>query len=223
MIQDITIWLSGPMDYTEGLRLIERYSESRVLKMMLNAGETAFNRQKMAEALTELNQNSDTEVKVKEALSRQILTDRQYDEAPDAIKELKRKASLLFKENARRHAQLCQMVAEARRKHGSDIAQINAFLQERDAGAVANMILDCDDELAELFHKIDYWAQNKELPPDAPPVPEIIIADSMVDMIRHRDNLRCRISKAKKKKQEDKLRQLSAQLNAIEKKIDELT
>lgn len=221
-ITDIQIWLAGRMDYAAGYELVARYSDNRVLKLMLSKGETSFNREKMIEELTALNRSEEANYKARpQPEERKILGDEEWLRAPAEIRELKKRATELFKENARKHAKLCHMVAESKRLHGNDINAINAYLKEHHAGIIANEILDIDDELSVMFNKIDYWRANGKLQEDIQPV--AIDETDKAELIRQRNNLRSNLSKARRK--DNNAAAISAieqRLIQIQRRIDEL-
>jgi hypothetical protein len=221
-IQEITIWLSGRKEYESGLSLIRRYSQRAILKRMLEIGETEFNRAKMIEELIELNRSEKALVNVKPAQEQKILTDSEYEAAPTEVREIKKRATELFKTNARRHAQLCNIVQEALRLHGKDREAVNAYLKDRNSGIIANEILDADEELSEMFFRIDHWRKFGELPSaTAIDVPE---ETDVVELIRQRNNLRCQVSKKKKKPGNEKaIKELQIRIDALQKQIDALT
>lgn len=220
-IVDIEIWLKGKLEYASGLDLINRYSDNRALKMMLAKGETAFNREKMIEELTALNRSGEAEYKVRpQPQERKILDESEWMRAPEAVRELKKTATALFKENARKHAKLCHLAAEGKRLHGNDINAINKYLKENNAGIIANEILDADEEMAELFRNIDFWRANGKLPEDILPV--AIDDTDKAELIRQRNNLRSNLSKARKKNKDAAVSEIENRIAMIQRRIDEL-
>lgn len=194
MIGEIEQWLEGQRDYAAGVAIVRKYSKSAFLKRMLATGETDFNREKMLAEILQLSQQR----KAPEAPHRpamEILTDGEYQKAPPEVKALKNKATELNKLNGRRHAQLMTWVAEARRSHPRDIARINAYLRTRSAGDVANQILDTDDELADLYFKIDYWRIHGKLPAGTPE--HSLPLEDKYHLQKQLNNVRSRISKLK--------------------------
>lgn len=221
-ITDIQIWLAGTMEYAAGIELLARYSDNRVLKMMLAMGETSFNREKMIEELTALNRCEDAQYKARPpAEERKILNDDEWLRAPEPVRALKKRATELFKENGRRHAKLCQLVTDAKRIHGKDIVKINEYLKEHDSGVIANTILDVDDEIALLFNQIDYWKAEGKLPEALSPVPEDV--RDKAELIRARNNLRSNLSKARKKQGKEKeVNEMEQKLSDLQRRIDGL-
>lgn len=221
-IVDIQIWLSGKHDYSTGLQLINRYSNNRVLKMMLDRGETSFNREKMIEELTALNRSEEANYNNRpQPEERKILGDAEWLRAPAEVREWKKRATELFKENGRKHARLCHLVSEAKRVHGNDINAINNYLKEHHAGSIANEILDMDDEIASLFEKIDYWREFGNLPKEQNTV--TIDETDKAELIRQRNNLRSNLSKARRKQNNaSAISALEKQIILIQRRIDEL-
>jgi len=221
MIAAIEQWLHTGQDFDTGVILIHKYSSRSLLKRMLESGDTDFNREKVLEELIFLNQQ---EEKKKEpvVVRKAILSEQEYQLAPDNIRAIEKQAKDLFKENARRHAELATMLNEALKQFPNDLKRQEEYLTARNAGDIGNVILDVDDEIAALFYKIDYWKVHKKLPED---LSRERSQQDLPDLMQALSNIRSRISKEKRKCKDDpsaKLKFLQVERDSIESKINGL-
>jgi len=172
---EISDWLSGKQDYNTGVELYKKYGTNNYLKELFAEGEDDYNREKLTEELQQLGRDVKPVYKFKRTLSD---PEEDFSKLPEVVQNWIEAAKLLFKQNAHRQSMLCNLPGK----------------QER--GELAHKILAVDDELQELYWKIDFYKITKELPPE---LPEISLPEEMsaLDIKEEIQRLSVQISKQK--------------------------
>jgi hypothetical protein len=254
-IAEVDIWLSSRRDYSVGVALYVKYGKNEFLKKVFAQGVSDFNKQKLLGELTGLVGSEKLEDRRPETEDRRSKTgdgrremgggrpktedripnpqkgmtlrvdDEQYKTFTDDVRAIHTRAMDLNKINARRQKELYDLVREAKRIFGKDVAKINQWLIEHGSGDKVNIMLDTRKEMNELFYKVDYYKVHKKLPADVAKENATVLDKS--EMKQRLLNLRSRISKLKKSivdevERDKAVEQLLADKALLEGRIDEL-
>lgn len=226
---EVDYWLKNAGSYEDGIAILKRYNPKSIHIRIFERSNTEFNRRKLFEMITELYKSGKIgNYKDPEKRIQEVMSDAEWKSAPDRIKDLNEEAKKKFKECARIHSNLVRLTHEAKeyaRPHQKNevryINAINSYLKLHNAGLLANQLLDMDDEVADMFYKIDYWKLHNRLPDESASVNEI--SEPLHELERKLRNLRARRSKIKKKENAaaDLLR-IEEEIVSIEKKVNGL-
>lgn len=221
-IESIEQWLRSDKDYAAGLTLVHRYSKNSFLLKVLDKGATSFNRHKLLSELIELN-NAELPKPEGVVIRKKILSDEEFASAPFDIRRIENQAKELIKQNGKRHSEINTLINESRKLFPGNPYKQQEYLDDHHLGDKANIILDTDDEIAALFHKIDFWKIHRKLPDEA--ALSKIAGKDPAQIKQELQNIRSRISKEKKKPDFStsmKMKQLESQRDLLQSELDEL-
>jgi len=176
-IAEITKYLQGSEEYTDGVKLYEKFGTDNFLKRLFAKGFGKYNRDRLRSELEKLNQV--LQDPPAPAARFTIENSSAYDTLPLEIKELNSKKDSAFKEMRDLHSRLLLM-------------------SPRDRSIATFRILDLEKQVKHMWQKLDHYAEHKKIAPEDP-LP--VIPSSLADLIRRRTNLRCYVSKGRIKYQ----------------------
>lgn len=202
---EVDYWLKNSGSYEDGIAILKRYVPKSIHIRIFERSNTEFNRKKIFKMISDLYKSGKNgNGKAPEKIVQEVMSDKEWKSAPDSVKELNEAVKKKYKECARIHSNLVRLTQEAKeyaRPHHKNEARyinaINSYLKSHDAGLLANQLLDMDDEVAEMFYKIDYWKVHNRLPGESASLNET--TEPLHELERKLRNLRARRSKIKKK------------------------
>ena len=148
------------MNYDAGVQLYMQYGSNATLKRVLsNEEETAFKREKLKEALTQLLTADKSPASHPKSLP-QIPTEQQFKHwPPQPIEDIVLAA--LYNQWKPLYGEMKSLqhrIDEVAQQGGTDP---NKLIE---AGQMAIQILNLEDEIDGIYYQRDYYYQNKELP-----------------------------------------------------------
>lgn len=211
-IAELQSWLSSRVkNYDTGLKLFEKYGDDEFTLDMLRLGNNDYNRQELYRLLLEASRQESPAV---QSARKVIATDQEYVRLIPKAQQLVDQAKDLMKLNGNRVGELDGIIDRALKI--TDPIDQEKFLKENETGDKANMILDTDDVIAELFEKIDYCKKHGKLP-DSPAESQLPEHLSYAELKSMQANLRSQRSKAKG--DPEKLKILTDQLVDIDRRL----
>jgi len=192
---EIDLWLNSSRDYDAGVALFTKHGKGTYLKAMLAAGPTYYNKIKLTEELIKISKAGTQEqapkpvAEPKKAHPKSLFRP-DMDTLPTEVQQVYKEATHLFKENARVHSGLMEHVRLALSKPTE--SEANDYLASVGAGVTVNEILDRDDELSELYKKINHYEQHGSLPEIKPLE---LLGLTPLEMVREIRNKRSFVSK----------------------------
>ena len=202
MIDEIKHWFASGQDFAAGRALYEKHGTDPALKILFSLKESQLSRKKLSDALQGI-----LDIAPKPTITKMKPTADDAT-APDEVKDLVNRRRHLYSEANRLHAVLFHQAI-------TDPAKFT----DEDRGKLANALLKVWDEIGSIWYKTNHYDEKGSLPT---PIPEVDIIPKNGELaLRAVLNHRSKLSKARKGRLKHDVPTLEAQLQALERILEE--
>ena len=200
-ISEVQKWISDGKQYQKGVTLLRSLSDNEALIELLDGDDDDYNRERLHAELLALDRPSEPVPS--------------YDphDSFHSVSELKKESWNTIKFNP----ELKEMAirsGELTTKINNHRAQLELVTTDEQRFVIAEIIVKTAQERQKLFQTIDHFQKYGKMP-ELPPEPVVKNLVPSVELMKKYKNLASRISKAKKKQQLDKAKELEHEREKI--------
>lgn len=170
-MDDIKQWLNGPGNWEQGVDLVLKYSQDKILRAAMLEGKTEYKEQRLRIVLAAILQSGTTNNVVREEAKKTVLQQQVAEQMTSSgkqvfkgwgpLEEMDPVVAALFKEWK---PLFLEMNALQSRLHDTAKAGLTDGAKKEEAGRMAHRILDLDDRCTDIYHKRDTYRKSGALP-----------------------------------------------------------